>query len=102
MDVTVAPGAQVNAPLGDASAILLTGNNTRFSNQGTVEPTGGLTPFMTSGVTIGNATNSLVAVKNGGTINGTAGLLSSSLPNVQGVALNIQNGAFDGAVCGGS
>lgn len=94
MDVTVAPGAQVNAPLGDASAILLTGNNTRFSNQGTVEPTGGLTPFMTSGVTIGNATNSLVAVKNGGTINGTAGLLSSSLPNVQGVALNIQNGAF--------
>lgn len=94
MDVTVAPGAWVNATPGDASAIWLTGNNTRFSNQGTVEPTGGLTPFMTSGVTIGNANNSLVAVKNGGTINGTAGLLSSSLPNVQGVALNIQNGAF--------
>jgi outer membrane autotransporter protein len=94
MDVTVAPDARVNALLGDASAIWLTGNNTRFSNQGTVEPAGGLTPFLTSGVTIGNANNSRVEVENRGTINGTAGLLSSSLPNVQGVALNIQNGAF--------
>ncbi|MGE6915967.1 autotransporter domain-containing protein [Achromobacter kerstersii] len=94
MDVVVASGAEVNVILGDASALTLSGNNTRFTNLGTVQPSGNFSTMLASGVTIGNANNSIVSVTNQGIIRGTVGLLGVNLPTVQGVALNIQNGAF--------
>jgi outer membrane autotransporter protein len=94
MDVTVASGAEVNVILGDPSALTLSGNNTRFTNLGTVQPSGNPSTMLASGVTIGNANNSIVSVTNLGVIKGTVGVLGVNLPTVQGVALNIQNGAF--------
>lgn len=94
MHVKVDSGAVVNATLSDASAITLSGNNTSFTNLGTVEPSATQIPLLTSGVTIGNANNSIVAVANHGIINGTMGLQGLSMLNTQGAALNIRNGGF--------
>ncbi|WP_454670101.1 autotransporter domain-containing protein [Achromobacter kerstersii] len=94
MNVMVASGAEVNVILGDPSALTLSGNNTRFTNLGTVQPSGNPSTMLASGVTIGNANNSIVSVTNLGVIKGTVGVLGVNLPTVQGVALNIQNGAF--------
>ena len=93
INVTVTSGAVVNATLSDASAITLSGNNTSFTNSGTVEPSATQIPLLTSGVTIGNAYNSIVTVTNHGIINGTMALQGLSMLNTKGVALNIQNGA---------
>ena len=93
MDVVVMPGATVNATPGDASAITFTGDNIQFTNYGRVEPSPYFSPALISAVTIGNANSSSVTITNQGIINGTVGLPIYFLPDVKGVALNIQNGA---------
>ncbi|WP_076593633.1 autotransporter domain-containing protein [Herminiimonas arsenitoxidans] len=77
------------------TALSLTGNNITLINSGTIDPSVlGDSSILSSGAVIGNANNSTVNITNdsNGVIKGTTGLISSTLPNLNGMALNVNNG----------
>ena len=95
LTVNVLSGAVINAPL-LGTAINLTGNNARLTNSGLIDPSlMGTVSGLTTGVTMGNANNSIVVVTNNktGVIRGTSGLLGASLVGLTGIGLSVQNGA---------
>lgn len=95
LTVNVLTGAVVNAPL-LGTALNLTGNNSRLTNSGLFDPSLlGTVSGLTTGVTMGNANNSIVVVTNNNTgiIRGTSGLLGASLVGLTGIGLSVQNGA---------
>lgn len=95
LTVNVLSGAVINAPM-LGTAINLTGNNARLTNSGLIDPSlMGTVSGLTTGVTMGNANNSIVVVTNNNTgmIRGTSGLLGASLVGLTGIGLSVQNGA---------
>lgn len=96
LDVTVNPGATVGVPMGGGgTAMALTGDNVHLTNFGRIDVNLSGNPFvLSSGLLVGNASASTVRIYNQapGTIVGSAGLIGSSLPNVDGMALAVRNG----------
>ncbi|CAI8940665.1 fibronectin-binding autotransporter adhesin [Pseudomonas sp. IT-P176] len=95
LTVNVTSGAGLNATLGGA-ALSLTGNNVTLNNAGTVDPAfAGLITQLSNGVVVGNATASTVNISNAGSgiFRGSAGVLGQALTSLDGMALNINNGA---------
>ncbi|MFJ5299255.1 autotransporter-associated beta strand repeat-containing protein [Pseudomonas sp. NPDC088368] len=90
-------GGSVNSPLlGIGTALQLSGNSVTFNNAGTVDPSLlGLLSVLSSGVKIGNSGTNAINISNatGGVLRGTTGLLGVSLLSLDGMALNVQNGA---------
>ncbi|MBD7962382.1 ESPR-type extended signal peptide-containing protein, partial [Comamonas avium] len=94
LTVNVLSEAVINAPL-LGTALNLSGNNARLTNTGLIDPSlMGTVSGLTTGVTMGNANNSIVVVTNNntGVIRGTSGLLGASLPSLTGIGLSVQNG----------
>jgi autotransporter-associated beta strand protein len=89
--------SSVNSPLlGIGTALQLSGRNVTFNNAGTVDPSLlGVLSILSSGAKIGNASSNTINITNatGGVLKGTTGLLGLSLLTLDGMALNVQNGA---------
>ncbi|QVQ28429.1 autotransporter domain-containing protein [Achromobacter deleyi] len=94
--VTVAPGATVGVPVADrGTAMALTGTNVTLTNAGGIDVNlFGDRYVLSTGLLVGNASASTLRVYNmaSGTIAGSMGLIGSSLPDVDGMALVVQNG----------
>ncbi|MCM5576646.1 ESPR domain-containing protein, partial [Xanthomonas hortorum pv. pelargonii] len=100
LTVNVAAGTQMTAGLLGGTAIALSGTNATLNNSGTVDPSVlGLLSVLSTGVTMGNASSTLVTANNlsTGTIYGTGGLLGANLLNLDGMALGITS-ASNGVV----
>lgn len=94
MTVNIASGALILAPIIQFSSVKLTGNNTTLNNNGTIDPSG-VAPVpgpLTSGVTLGNAFNSIVNIDNKGIIRGTVDMVGPIRGSLAGTALEILNG----------
>lgn len=96
LNVTVVGGTTMGAPLLGAG-MSLTGNNITFTNNGLIDPSVlGLIGGLTTGTIIGNTSNASTVVINNnasGVLKGTGGLLSANLLNLNGMALDVRNGA---------
>ncbi|MFD4840088.1 DUF6850 family outer membrane beta-barrel protein [Achromobacter sp. NPDC058515] len=95
--VTVAPGATLGVPVPNGgTAMALTGTNVTLTNAGRIDAKLLGDPIvLSSGLIVGNASASTARVSNmaSGTIAGTVGLVGSALPDLDGMALAVQNGA---------
>ena len=93
MHVTLDAQALITAAPLAQSAVTLSGNNTSFTNNGTVDPSL-VAPVstLTSGVSIGNANNSIAVVNNNGVLRGTSTLVGAAVSNFVGMALSVRNG----------
>jgi hypothetical protein len=95
LTVNVNSGSTFNSLLG-GTAMNLTGKSITLNNSGTIDPALlGLVTLLSNGVVIGNGSAGVVNVNNSatGTLNGTSGILGLNLGTLNGMALNINNGA---------
>jgi len=95
LTVNVGSAAQLNATLG-GQVLNLTGNNITLNNAGLIDPgLLGAVTVLSAGAVIGNAGASVVNITNAATgiIRGTGDLLGLNLASLNGMALNINNGA---------
>lgn len=95
LTVNVNFGAQLNATLG-GQVFNLSGNNITLNNAGVIDPALLVAvSVLSGGALIGNGGASTVNITNlaTGTMNGTASLLGLDLLTLQGMALNVNNGA---------
>lgn len=95
LTVGVTVGSTINALLG-GTAMNLAGNNITLNNAGTIDPSIlGLITLLSNGTVIGSGASGTVSVTNlaTGIMKGTSGLLGVGLSTLNGMALNINNGA---------
>ncbi|MBH3428224.1 autotransporter-associated beta strand repeat-containing protein [Pseudomonas alkylphenolica] len=95
LTVNVNPGSLMNAPIG-GTAMNLTGNNITLNNRGAIDPSAvGLVTLLSNGAVIGNGLSGAVLINNEmtGSLVGTVGLMGLTLNTLQGMALNVNNGA---------
>jgi autotransporter-associated beta strand protein len=94
LTVNVAAGTQMTAGQLGGTALSLSGTNGTLNNAGTIDPSAlGLLTAPSTGVQLGNASSTLVAVNNlvFGSIYGTGGLLGATLSSFDGMALDLRS-----------
>jgi autotransporter-associated beta strand protein len=94
LTVNVAAGTQMTAGLMGGTALSLSGTNGTLNNAGTIDPSAlGLLTAPSTGVQLGNASSTLVAVNNlvFGSIYGTGELLGANLSSFDGMALDLRS-----------
>ena len=95
LTVNVNSGAQMNATLG-GKVMNLSGAGITLNNSGTIDPALlGLVPVLSGGVAMGSGASTVYSITNlaSGIIRGTAGGQGATLTSLEGLALNVHNGA---------